>query len=223
MDGVASPCPPVRDDMVTPRHLFLNSSDFRQRILDAIISGEESNPLGLNINDNKSDIKYDINNIKLSIKNKSRGPHQCSSVAKAILEMLQSFYNGTASGGFVSFAPPVPTPTKPCPYQDRDCIEQRRQQQLQQHPHVTINVNSKYRSLQRETAGVASQRLNRDEPVPRGPPGPQGPPGVPGVAGQRGWKGQKGARGQPCTKSLCQNYTTKSSFTGEGLCVDAYC
>ena len=220
--GVGCPCPPVRDDIVTPRHLFLNSSDFRQRILDAIISGEESNPLGLNVNDNNNNNKNDNNNIKSSIKNKPRGPHQCSSVAEALLKMFQSCYNGTAGGGFVSFAPPVPAPTTPCPHRDRDCIERRRQQQLQQqlqqqHPHVTMDVTSEYRSLQRESADVTSQRPNRGEPGPRGPPGPQGPPGVPGAAGQRGPKGPKGAQGQPCTKSLCQNFTTKSSFTGEPL------
>lgn len=158
-----------------------------------------------------------FDNIKSSI----RG---CTDVAMALSQLVKSCENSSTSssssshqgrgvGDILTFASTV----NPCAHGDRKCEEQQ-QQQLQQRRRQYPDRQGRnedgyneYRPLEGQASQVMASGM-RGEPGPPGPPGPQGPPGVSGEPGQRG---PKGPSGRPCTKSLCQNFTTRSSFTGE--------
>ena len=168
-------------------------------------------------NPNPNNVKNINNDIKTSIKT---APKACSNIAEALSQLVKSCDNdsntpsprGPSVGDLVSFA----TTILPCSPGDMNC-EQRRQHQLQrqQQGYQDRRGYNQYRSLPFEPTSEGGKQKLRGEPGPPGPPGPQGVPGVSGSPGQRGPKGPRGNPGQPCTKSLCQNFTTKSSFTGE--------
>ena len=188
-----------------------------------MLSDDVAGPSSKSANTNQNNVKNSHGYIKTTIKNKLKG---CSNIAGALFQLVKSCDNGSSSsspfprgpsaGDIVSFAPTV----NHCSPGDGDCEQRRQQQFQQQQQHQDRRSRNKdgynqYRSLPSETASEDVTQRIQGEPGPPGPPGPQGVPGVSGPSGQRGPKGPRGNAGQQCTKTLCQNFTTKSSFTGK--------